>query len=99
MKKIKGKHVFLFLFIVFLLNRIIYIHADPPQYLSESLGAFFDEGIYNHNARNLILFGQWKLDEWNDFYYSAVLSPGYTDISNSSLLILSLLFIREPGNL
>ncbi|MFO7979663.1 MAG: glycosyltransferase family 39 protein [Candidatus Aminicenantes bacterium] len=72
MKKIKGKHVFLFLFIIFLLTRIIYIHADPPQYLSESLGAFFDEGIYNHNARNLILFGQWKLDEWNDFYYSAV---------------------------
>ncbi|MFW6139724.1 MAG: ArnT family glycosyltransferase [Acidobacteriota bacterium] len=72
MKKIKGKHVLLFLFIVFLLTRIIHIHADPPQYLSESLGAFFDEGIYNHNARNLMLFGQWKLDEWNDFYYSAV---------------------------
>jgi 4-amino-4-deoxy-L-arabinose transferase-like glycosyltransferase len=72
MKKIKGKHVFLFLFVVFLLTRIFHIYADPPQYLSESLGAFFDEGIYNHNARNLILFGQWKLDEWNDFYYSAV---------------------------
>jgi 4-amino-4-deoxy-L-arabinose transferase-like glycosyltransferase len=72
MKKIKGKHVFLILFIVFLLSRIIHIQADPPQYLSESLGPFFDEGIYNHNARNLILFGKWKLDEWNDFYYSAV---------------------------
>ncbi len=72
MKKIKGKHIFLFLFLVFLLTRIIHIHADPPLYLSESLGTFFDEGIYNHNARNLMLFGQWKLDEWNDFYYSAV---------------------------
>jgi len=72
MKKIKGKHIFLFLFLVFLLTRIIHIQADPPQYLSESLGPFFDEGIYNHNARNFILFDQWKLDEWNDFYYSAV---------------------------
>ena len=72
MKNIRGKHLFLFLFIVFMLTRIIHIHADPPLYLSESLGTFFDEGIYNHNARNLILFGQWKLDEWNDFYYSAV---------------------------
>ncbi len=72
MKKIKGKHLFLLLLVIFLLSRIIHIHADPPLYLSESLGPFFDEGIYNHNVRNLILFGQWKLDEWNDFYYSAV---------------------------
>ena len=30
------------------------------------------KGVYNHNARNQILFGQWKLDEWNDYYYSAI---------------------------
>lgn len=62
----------LVLFLVFLATRVVYLSADPPKNLSWSLGLFFDEGIYNHNARNQILFGQWKLDEWNDFYYSAV---------------------------
>ncbi len=60
------------LFAVFLASRVIYLTADPPKDLSWSLGVFFDEGIYNHNARNQILFGHWKLDEWNDYYYSAI---------------------------
>jgi 4-amino-4-deoxy-L-arabinose transferase-like glycosyltransferase len=64
---------FLFvLFSFFLATRLIHLLADPPKTLDFSLGLFFDEGIYNHNVRNQILFGQWKLDEWNDFYYSAL---------------------------
>ncbi|PIE36105.1 hypothetical protein CSA56_01445 [candidate division KSB3 bacterium] len=62
----------LLLFLVFLLTRVVHLTADPPQDLSWSLGLFFDEGVYNHNARNQILFGEWKLDEWNDYYYSAI---------------------------
>ena len=58
------------LFVSFFLLRAIYPLADPPKELSWSLGLFFDEGIYNHNARNQVLFGQWELDEWNDSYYS-----------------------------
>ena len=60
--------ILLFLFV--LVIRVVYPLADPPQDLSWSLGLFFDEGIYNHNARNQVLFGQWELDEWNDAYYS-----------------------------
>lgn len=67
-----SRKVFVLLFCLFLGSRVIHLLADPPQNLCFSLGLFFDEGIYNHNARNLIRFGQAQLDEWNDYYYSAV---------------------------
>ena len=67
-----SRKVLFLLLCLFLVTRLVHISADPPQDLSWSLGVFFDEGVYNHNARNQILFGQWKLDEWNDYYYSAI---------------------------
>ncbi|GAK58093.1 hypothetical protein U27_05066 [Candidatus Vecturithrix granuli] len=54
--------------------RLVHLTADPPADLSWSGGLFFDEGAYTHNARNQILFGEWKLDDWNDFYYSPILT-------------------------
>lgn len=54
--------------------RLVHLTADPPAHLSWSGGLFFDEGAYTHNARNQILFGEWKADEWNDFYYSPILT-------------------------
>ena len=69
---LRSRILLLALFASFLGLRLVHLLADPPQNLDWSLGLFFDEGIYNHNARNLLLFGQWKLDEWNDFYYSAL---------------------------
>jgi 4-amino-4-deoxy-L-arabinose transferase-like glycosyltransferase len=57
-----------------------YIKADPPTILpqiSGSAGIYFDEGIYCHNARNKILFGQWITDEWNPLVYNAPLTLIY----------------------
>ncbi len=62
----------LFLLLFFLGSRLAHLTADPPKDLCWSLGVFFDEGMYNHNARNLLRFGEWRLDEWNDYYYSAI---------------------------
>ncbi len=64
-------------FLLFLLIcglRMVHISADPPVELSWSGGLFFDEGALAHNARNKVLFNAWKLDEWNDFYYSPLLT-------------------------
>jgi len=57
-----------------------HIKADPPLILptlSGSAGIYFDEGIYCHNARNKILFGQWITDEWNPLVYNAPLTLIY----------------------
>jgi 4-amino-4-deoxy-L-arabinose transferase-like glycosyltransferase len=57
-----------------------HIKADPPYILlnlSASAGIYFDEGIYCHNARNKILFGQWITDEWNPLVYNAPLTLIY----------------------
>jgi len=57
-----------------------HIKADPPTILpqiSGSAGIYFDEGIYCHNARNKILFGQWITDEWNPMVYNAPLTMIY----------------------
>jgi len=57
-----------------------HIKADPPTILpqiSGSAGIYFDEGIYCHNARNKILFGQWITDEWNPLVYNAPLTLIY----------------------
>ena len=62
----------LLILLLALAARTVHLTADPPKDLCWSLGVFFDEGVYNHNARNQLLFGEWRLDEWNDFYYSAV---------------------------
>lgn len=69
---LRSRILLIILFGLFLALRLINLTADPPKNLDFSLGLFFDEGIYNHNARNLLLFGEWKLDEWNDYYYSAI---------------------------
>lgn len=74
----KRKHIFPYLlallFIGLIALRVIHISADPPIHLSWSGGLFFDEGALAHNARNKVLFGAWKFDEWNDFYYSPLLT-------------------------
>jgi 4-amino-4-deoxy-L-arabinose transferase-like glycosyltransferase len=57
-----------------------HIKADPPTILpqiSGSAGIYFDEGIYCHNARNKVLFGQWITDEWNPLVYNAPLTLIY----------------------
>lgn len=57
-------------FVFLLLIRLIHIDADPPHNLSTSMGYLSDPGNYVFNARNKILFGKWKVDDWNLMYVS-----------------------------
>lgn len=52
------------------LLRVVHPTADPPYFLDWSGGLYFDGGAYTHNARNRLLFGEWRLDQWNNMYYS-----------------------------
>jgi 4-amino-4-deoxy-L-arabinose transferase-like glycosyltransferase len=69
-----------FILVVAAVLRSQHIKADPPSLLpsiSGSAGIYFDEGIYCHNARNKVLFGQWITDEWNPMVYNAPLTLIY----------------------
>ena len=77
MKKSKNFHfnkyktilIILFFLIIFVL-RFIHLSADPPTSLSWSGGYIGDPGSYNFNARNKVIFGKWKVDDWNLMYVS-----------------------------
>jgi len=43
--------------------RFSHLRADPPHDLSWSLGPFTDEGAISINARNMVLFGHWLMDD------------------------------------
>lgn len=46
--------------------RVTALDADAYRGLSWDTGLFTDEGYYMHNARNVVLFGQTKTDEFNN---------------------------------
>lgn len=54
-----------------LLLRVIHLDADPSALLSRDF--ITDEGWWAHNARNALLYGDWKIDEFNQGLYSAYL--------------------------
>ncbi|HXF41997.1 MAG TPA: glycosyltransferase family 39 protein, partial [Blastocatellia bacterium] len=54
-----------------LLVRVIHLDADPSALLSRDF--ITDEGWWAHNARNALLYGEWKIDEFNQGLYSAYL--------------------------
>ena len=45
--------------------------ADSPWYAPVGI-VWHDEGAWLHNARNMALFGQWQLDQWNPMYLTPV---------------------------
>ncbi len=53
------------LFALFICLRLIYLDADPPEYLNWAWGEWVDPGSYSYNARNKVLFGTYELDDWN----------------------------------
>jgi 4-amino-4-deoxy-L-arabinose transferase-like glycosyltransferase len=53
--------------------RTVYPVADPPARPTVGI-VWHDEGAWVHNARNRVLFGAWKLDEWNPMYVTPVLT-------------------------
>jgi 4-amino-4-deoxy-L-arabinose transferase-like glycosyltransferase len=46
--------------------RLLFLHADPATTLTWSGAPFTDEGLYSHAARNQILFGSWRTNEWDN---------------------------------
>jgi 4-amino-4-deoxy-L-arabinose transferase-like glycosyltransferase len=57
--------------VVALALRAVFPLSDPP-WLSPIGITWHDEGVWAHNARNKVLFGQWQLDQWNPMYVSPV---------------------------
>lgn len=51
----------------FFIFQLAYIHADTPYFLTDDAGAYCDEGYKTNDARNLVLFGNAKWSE-NDEY-------------------------------
>jgi 4-amino-4-deoxy-L-arabinose transferase-like glycosyltransferase len=61
----KSLILILLFFFVFSL-RFIHLGADPPKSLDPtSIGHMSDPGGYVFNAHNKIVFGTWKIDQWN----------------------------------
>lgn len=57
-----------------LLLRAINLDADPSALISRDV--ITDEGWWAHNARNAILYGQWRIDDHNLGLYAAYLYNG-----------------------
>lgn len=58
------------LFLLFVSVRFIFPNADPAPF-KETDVSWHDEG-WVHNARSAVLFGKWRLDEYNPMYISPV---------------------------
>jgi 4-amino-4-deoxy-L-arabinose transferase-like glycosyltransferase len=66
---IKKTFILILLFSVVFSFRFIHLSADPPKTLDPaSIGHMSDPGGYVFNAHNKIVFGSWKIDEWNLMY-------------------------------
>lgn len=50
--------------------RLYNLDADPP--LWKRIGDMFDEGVWIHNARNLVLFGRAIIDDFNQGFVSSL---------------------------
>ncbi len=81
--------------------RVYRLDTDAYPGLSWDTGLFTDEGFYLHNARNVLLFGAAKTDEFNNLYLMPVLHSvqvfwfqrfGVGSLQTRSLSILLSLF-------
>jgi 4-amino-4-deoxy-L-arabinose transferase-like glycosyltransferase len=51
--------------------RLLFLTADPPWQTTVGV-VWHDEGAWVHNARNRVLFGEWRLDDWNPVFVAPV---------------------------
>ena len=59
--------------------RTLWLRADPP--VTGSVGiVWHDEGVWVHNARNKVLWGAWRTDEWNPVF----IAPVFTGLEYAS---------------
>lgn len=47
--------------------RVSDLRADPPWDLSWSFAPFTDESLNTYSARNMVLYGAWKVDDFNPY--------------------------------
>ena len=59
-----------FLLTLLLCIRLFLLTADPPYDLSTSGGPYGDPGGYSFNARNMVLYGTWEVDDYNMMFMS-----------------------------
>ncbi len=90
--------------ILALVPRIIHLSADPPVRISPySCGDYGDPASYAANARNKVLFGHAKVDDFNGWYASPVghvatylifllFGPGMWQMNLQPVLFSALLF-------
>src|SRR5438876_186795 len=69
--RLNRPHSYLWLFVVVatalaIVLRLVALDSDPYARLSWSSALLTDEGFYIHNARNLVLFGTARTDEFNN---------------------------------
>jgi hypothetical protein len=56
-----------------LLPRALWLTADPPDARTNVVGVVWhDEGPWTHNARNKVLWGVWRTDNWNPMFLAPV---------------------------
>jgi 4-amino-4-deoxy-L-arabinose transferase-like glycosyltransferase len=51
--------------------RCLWLTADPPTVLRVGI-VWHDEGAWVHNARNRVLWGEWRTDAWNPMFVAPV---------------------------
>ena len=51
--------------------RGVWLTADPPSHATVGI-VWHDEGPWVHNARNKVLWNQWRTDEWNPVFLTPV---------------------------
>ncbi len=53
------------------LLRVLWLTADPPTHATVGI-VWHDEGPWVHNARNRVLWGVWRTDNWNPVFITPV---------------------------
>ena len=51
--------------------RVVWLTSDPPTHATVGI-VWHDEGAWAHNARNRVLWGAWRTDEWNPMFLAPV---------------------------
>ena len=94
--------VAIILIIIFTLMRLVHINADAPQDLTMSAASYTDEGFKTYDARNQVLYGDWKwtpedeYEGWNTKSPLTVLPHAWIfrhfGVSYASIRVLSVLY-------
>jgi 4-amino-4-deoxy-L-arabinose transferase-like glycosyltransferase len=73
-----------------LLIRLLWIEADAATTLTWSGAPFTDEGLYSHAARNQVLFGTWRTNEWDN----RLVSPLFDGLAFSVFSVFGVGFVQ-----